>query len=60
LSAISAFRHFGDWRIEKAEVLDIRTQEVLKPEITLWEKIAVIFEVRVEVKDLWIKDLRFQ
>jgi hypothetical protein len=57
------FQHFGILGIggiEKAEVLDIRTQEVPKPEITLWENIVVVFEVRVEVKDLWIKYLRFQ
>jgi hypothetical protein len=42
LSAILAFRHFKDRGIEKEKVLDIRTQEVPKPEIPFREKAAVM------------------
>jgi hypothetical protein len=53
--AISTFRYFGDREIKESRTLDINTQEVPKPKITLREKIPVVLEGRVEVKDLWIE-----
>jgi hypothetical protein len=40
--SISADRHFGCQEIEESRTLDIRTQGVLKPEITVWEKFTVV------------------
>jgi hypothetical protein len=50
------FWYFGYWEIKKAEVLDISTQGVLKPEIILRERIMVVLKaVGKFLKDLWIQ-----
>jgi hypothetical protein len=50
--AISTFQHSED-REDKG--LDIKVRELMKPKIPFWKKVTVMFEDRLEEKDLWIE-----
>jgi hypothetical protein len=42
-------------RIKEVEALCNRTQGVLKPKITFWERITVMLKAVGDLKDLWIE-----